>query len=221
MMLHNILIRRILHTAIEKRARKYITGKVIDIGCGEKQYKDLLSQFVTEHIGVDHYETVHNKESIDIFGEAYDIPVKASSFDSALLTEVLEHLEEPAKALRECSRVLRPGGTAIITTPFIWHLHEEPRDFFRYSEHGLRYLFEINGFDVVEITPLCGFWVTFGQLFVYYLYTYNRGPIRYLYIIPLMGLFIQFFAWLLNILSPSPRWTSHHIAVVKKSTIAT
>jgi SAM-dependent methyltransferase len=83
---------------------------------------------------------------------------------------VLEHLEEPEAAIRECHRVLRPGGTAIYTVPFIWHLHEEPRDFFRYSKYGLRYLFEKVGFEIVELRALSGFWVTFGQLFVYNLY---------------------------------------------------
>lgn len=215
-MLHNILIRRILREAVRKRASRYITGKVIDIGCGEMQYKDILSPFTVKHIGVDHYETLHNKESINIYGTAYDIPMKTGSFDSALCTEVLEHLEEPAKAIRECYRVLRPGGTAIFTCPFIWHLHEEPRDFFRYSEHGLRYLFENNGFDIIEITPLSGFWITFGQLFVYFLHTYNRGILRYSFIIPIMGLIVQFFAWFLNILFPGPKWTSHYIAVLRK-----
>lgn len=99
MQLHNILIRRILRKAIGKRASRYITGKVIDIGCGDMPYKEMLRPLVVEHIGVDHYETIHNKESINIYGTAYDIPVKAGSFDSELCTEVLEHLEEPAKAI--------------------------------------------------------------------------------------------------------------------------
>ena len=124
----------------------YIKGRLIDIGCGTKPYRDLLVPFVTEHIGVDHEETFHDKSNIDRFGTAYDIPYEAESFDSALCTAVLEHLEEPEQALRECHRVLKPGGVAIYSVPFIWHLHEEPRDFYRYSKYGLKYLFEKVGF---------------------------------------------------------------------------
>ncbi len=64
---------------------------------------------------------------------AYEIPLEDGSFDTVLMTEVLEHLEEPARGLAEAGRLLRPGGKLILTTPFMWPLHEEPRDFFRYS----------------------------------------------------------------------------------------
>lgn len=93
------------------------------------------------------------------FGSAYEIPAEDDAFDSALCTAVLEHLEEPESAIRECHRVLKPGACAVYTVPFIWHLHEEPRDFFRYSRYGLEYLFKKVGFEIVELEALSGFWV--------------------------------------------------------------
>ena len=115
----------------------YLHGRLIDIGCGTKPYRDLLAPYVDEHIGQDHQDGPHDKSNVSILSDAYDIPVADASFDSAVCTGVLEHLEEPEEALCECNRILKPGGIAIYSVPFIWHLHEEPRDFFRFSKQGL------------------------------------------------------------------------------------
>ena len=95
----------------------------MDIGCGAKRYCTLFAPYVTEHIGVDHEQTFHDKSKVDRYGTAYRLPAEDASFDSAICAAVLEHLEEPEQALQECHRVLRPGGVAIYTVPFIWHLH--------------------------------------------------------------------------------------------------
>ena len=128
----NILINSIHDRQLKKFASEYFSGRLIDIGCGTKPYKDLLAPYITEHVGVDHHDTLHDESNIDRFGTAYDIPAEDDEFDCALCTAVLEHLEEPEQALRECHRVLKQGGVAIYSVPFIWHLHEEQRDFYRF-----------------------------------------------------------------------------------------
>lgn len=216
MKIYNYLIRRLLRNSIHEYSKKYLSGRLIDIGCGSKQYEDLIDPYVVEHVGVDYSETLHGLENVDIEATAYDIPVDDCSFDSVLCTEVIEHLEEPEKAFLEFYRVLKPGGCALITNPFIWHLHEEPRDFYRYSKYGLEYLALKAGFEIVEIKPLGGFWITFGQLFVYWLHTYNKGVIRYTMLIPVIGVFIQVVSYGLNKISYRPQWTSHYISVIRK-----
>jgi SAM-dependent methyltransferase len=215
--LSNILINYVHDKALTNYVSKYVSGKLVDIGCGIKPYKDIVAPFVTEHTGVDHQYTKHDMGSIDIVGTAYEIGVDECYFDSALCTSVLEHLEKPLEALKECNRILKPGGYALYSVPFIWPIHEQPRDFFRYSKYGLKYLFEEAGFEVVEIYPLTGFWITFGQLFVYNLYRYNRGFLRYLPIIPLLGLFIQFTSFLLDKVDKSEQWACMHFVVAKKT----
>lgn len=91
------------------------------------------------------------------------------SVDTILCTSVLEHLELPWKAIKEMNRILKSNGCIVDTVPLFWHLYEEPRDFYRYTKYGLKYLFEKNGFEIVELKPLSDFWVTFGQELVYYL----------------------------------------------------
>lgn len=212
----NLLIYYIHDNELKRCAAKYFKGKMVDIGCGTKPYKKLLAPFVKEHIGVDHEYTFHDKKSIDLFGTAYDVPVESATFDAAICTAVLEHLEEPEKALKECYRVLKPGGTAIYSVPFIWPIHEEPRDFYRYSRYGLKYLFEKVGFQIVELNALSGFWVTFGQLFVYNLYRLNIGPLRWFRIIGVIGLLVQGIAYLLNKLDKSEDYTWMYMVVARK-----
>jgi len=212
----NWLIYHIHDRALLDAAKQYYKGRLIDIGCGIKPYKQLLAPYVSEHVGVEHVDTLHSTSCVDLFGSAYKIPAEDASFDSALCTSVLEHLEEPEQALRECYRVLKPEGIAIYSVPFIWHLHEEPRDYYRFSKYGLDYLFRKAGFELVEIKALSGFWVTFGQLLVYNLYRLNRGPLRWLRIIDAFGLGLQGLAYLLDRLDRTEQWTWMYMVVAKK-----
>ena len=205
-----------MNAAISSSVKKYAKGKLIDIGCGTKPYAVMARPYVDEHIGVDQQDTIHEKINIDRFGTAYEIPSKDEEFDTALCTAVIEHLEEPETALRECYRILKTGGIAIYTVPFIWHLHEEPRDFYRFSKYGLEYLFTKVGFELIEIKALSGFWVTFGQLFVYNIYRFNKGFIRYIPIIPLIGIIIQGMSYFLNLIDKSEQWTWMNMVIVRK-----
>ncbi|MEB3215439.1 MAG: methyltransferase domain-containing protein [Nostocales cyanobacterium 94392] len=214
--LKNLLINHIHDRELNNFAASFLYGKLIDIGCGTKPYKNLLYTYIKEHIGIDHESTLHDKSNIDLIGTAYQIPAEDSSFDSAICTAVLEHLEEPELALKECNRVLKSGGIAIYSVPFIWHLHEEPRDFYRYSKYGLKYLFEKTGFEIVEIKALSGFWVTFGQLLVYNLYRLNRSFLRWFRLIDAIGLLIQAFSYILNKIDKTEQWTWMYMVVVKK-----
>lgn len=174
---HNWLIHGIVDMCIKKAIKSYAKGKMLDVGCGTKPYKKIAKPYVAEHIGLDHEKTTHNKANIDIFAEADSIPLPVNSFNTILATSILEHVEELDKVISEMNRLLKSEGYCIITTPFLWHLHEEPIDFYRYTKYGLKYLFEKNGFEIVELKTLSGFCVTFGQQLVYYLWRFRRGGI--------------------------------------------
>ena len=183
-----------------------------------KPYKEIAAPYVDEHIGIDHEISPHPSDNVDLTGTAYKIPAEEGDFDTALCTDVLEHLEEPSEAIAETYRALKKGGYAIYTVPLFWHLHEEPRDFYRYTSHGLKYLFEKNGFEVVEIIPLCGFIVTFSQELLYYLQRFRRGgwPNPLWWLIPPLGHIIQAFAYLLNKVDRSRQFTAEYLIVARK-----
>lgn len=78
-----------------------------------------------------------------------------ASFDAVFLLEVLEHVAEPQRALDELRRVLAPGGALVLSTPFVFEIHEAPHDYYRFTEHGLRHL--LRGFASCEITRRNGY----------------------------------------------------------------
>ena len=170
---------------IRAEAERHFAGRLLDIGCGNKAKQRLLGDLVAEYVGLDHADTLHDLGQADLIGTAYDIPAAAASFDAILCTAVLEHLEDPRAALLESARVLKPGGYAIYTAPLYWHLHEEPRDFFRYTRYGLQHLFASAGWEVIRITAMSGFWGSFLTEFSYYLARYAKGPLAYLLAVPI------------------------------------
>lgn len=212
---HNDLVRSMLRDAVRSRAETYFSGRLVDIGCGNKPFEPVLSDLVSEHIGVDHDGTLHEISRAEIVATAYSIPVADGTFDCALMTEVLEHLEEPEAALRECLRILRPDATLIVTVPFIWHIHEQPRDFFRYTNFGLSHLLDAAGFEIVRIDSLGGFWTTFGQLLLYNAAFLGRGFFRRSRLGPLIGRVILAVAIALERRIPRPAWASHFVAVAR------
>ena len=98
------LVARIAGEHIRDRASKYFSGNMIEIGCGDKTKGHLVGEYVEKHIGLDHQDCLHDISNIDLIGTAYEIPGKDESFDCILSTAVLEHLEDPQKALSEAFR---------------------------------------------------------------------------------------------------------------------
>lgn len=215
---HNWLIFRLIEPPIRSALRALAHGRLADIGCGAKPYAAMVRDIVRQHVGIDPDPDHRHREGADLSASAYALPVEDASFDTVLCTYVLEHLEEPGEALAEAFRILRPGGVAIYSVPLHWHLHEEPRDFYRFTRHGLRYLLEKQGFEVVEIRALTGFAATYGQALAYFLAGRRSGiripPLRWV----LSGLIhlVQALALLLNRFDASERFTAEYLAVARK-----
>lgn len=209
---------RIVKKDLEKKFAQYLVPgtSLIDIGCGTKPLGPLLAKYNIQHVGMDHPGTLHNQANIDLFGTAYEIPVANASFDNAACTAVLEHLEEPQLAINETARVLKAGALAFYTVPLFWHLHEEPRDFYRYTKYGLQHLFEKAGFEIVEITALSGFWITQGQMFASYLQRFKKGPFRWLGIISFLQYLVLWKSYWLDKLDKAEQWTWMYSLVARK-----
>ncbi len=146
----NFLIRKNLRKAILTNAN-LLTGSLLDFGCGTKPYKDFFTG-VSEYIGVD-YKIEGREEAqkeVDVFYDGKTIPFEDEKFDSILCTEVLEHVFNLDELLLEFNRVLKIGGKAITTTPFMWEEHEMPYDYARYTTPALKFLYEKNGFEIVN-----------------------------------------------------------------------
>jgi SAM-dependent methyltransferase len=140
----------------------YAKGDFLDLGCGNKPYASLYTPHTKSQIGCDIIQSDKNRVDVICPVTALDFP--DLHFDSVLCTQVLEHVFEHDKMMKEIHRVMKPGGNIILTVPFAWELHEEPYDFFRYTKHGLKQLFEQNGFQIEYIKPNGGKWAAIYQL---------------------------------------------------------
>jgi len=137
--------------------RKVLRGRLLDIGCGTKPYQVMTEGLVDEHLGIDVPQSMHTHSAIDVYASAGSLPFASESFDSILCTEVLEHTSDPVQVCREIARVLRPGGAAIVSTPFMYRIHERPYDFFRYTPYSYEVLAKRSGLTIETLTARGGY----------------------------------------------------------------
>ncbi len=85
---------------------------------------------------------------VDLVCDGHDLPLADDAVDFVLVTTVLEHVLDPRRVVEEISRVLRPGGVVVATTPFMTQVHMGAHDFHRFTDLGHRWLFR--DFEEVE-----------------------------------------------------------------------
>lgn len=127
----------------------------LDIGCANSPYADLFPN----RVGFDERPA----PGVDVVGDAHALPFGDGSFEQVVCTEVLEHLHTPQKAIDEMYRVLKPGGVLLLTTRFIFPLHDVPGDYFRYTKYGLKHL--LSAWKVESVQEEAGTLETMGVLF--------------------------------------------------------
>jgi SAM-dependent methyltransferase len=136
---------------------------VLDVGSGDAPYRELFAHVRYET--TDWGESPHDgARDVDYIADAHDLPLPDGSVDVVLLTQVLEHVPDPARVLVELARVLTPGGTLYLTAPLVWELHELPHDYFRYTAPGLTYLLGEAGFTDIVVEPRNDCFSTLAQM---------------------------------------------------------
>jgi SAM-dependent methyltransferase len=102
--------------------------------------------------------------SCDVRADIVALPFRNGAFDAIKATEVLEHVPDPAAALRECARVLRAGGHLVATAPFLERLHGDPDDYARFTEAMWTRLLAEAGLRPVQIAPQGGYFTHLAGL---------------------------------------------------------
>jgi len=126
-----------------------ISGRTLDVGCGQKPYEHLCRSSSYIGLEIDTPENRTNKKA-DYYYDGIHFPFGAKEFDSVISNQVFEHVFTPDLFLLEIFRVLKDDGILLLTVPFVWDEHEQPHDFARYSSFGLRALLQNNGFVIVD-----------------------------------------------------------------------
>ena len=129
------------------------SGSVLDLGAGTKPYAPLYEKYFARCVSVDVPHSPHDTSGVDVMSSADALPFPDGDFDCVICTEVLEHCPNPRGVMCEIARVLRTGGRAFITTPFLLPLHEMPYDYYRYTPSGLRHLAAQAGLEVRRLVP--------------------------------------------------------------------
>jgi len=120
-------------------------NRILDIGSQNAPYKKYLRYKRYFTLDID------KGSSPDILGDICTLKWREEDFDLILMTEVLEHLESPEKAIKKCYRLLKKRGLILVTTRFIHPYHPCPKDFYRFTEDSLKSLFK--DFSRIEIFP--------------------------------------------------------------------
>jgi len=149
---------------LEKTIKKIPRGsKILDAGAGELKYKYLcknlkyVSQDFAQYNGgpddVGLQTGKWDNSKIDIVSDIIKIPVEKESFDAIMCIEVFEHLPEPALAVKEFSRIIKKGGSLVLTAPFASLTHFAPYYYANgYSRFWYEEILEKNGFKIKEMT---------------------------------------------------------------------
>lgn len=139
--------------------------RLLDAGAGTGRYRQLFrhcyyyaQDFALEPSSLGKYT------KLDYVCDITCIPVPDGSFDVVLCTEVLEHVPEPMKAVRELARVLRPGGRLLVTAPLASFLHQEPFHYYGgFTPYFYQSIFPRYGLEIISIQPNRGFFSFLAQ----------------------------------------------------------
>ena len=129
---------------------------ILDAGAGDSPYREYFDDVTYEAADVC-VRPSHDYRQVTHICDLTAIPVEASRYDCVLCTQVLEHVPEPVRVLRELNRVLKPGGKLWISAPLSFEEHEIPHDYYRYTQFGWRYMMEQAGFDIERLEWVQGY----------------------------------------------------------------
>lgn len=153
--------------AVEARRAHDDLGRyrVLDVGCGFKPYEPFFAPFADAYVGVDSGDNA----AADLVGSAEELPVEDASFDVVICSQVLEHVDDPARVVRELHRATAPGGRVLASTHGVHVYHPSPQDLWRWTHEGLTRLFEQNGdWAGIDVRGGTGTTTTLGYLIATY-----------------------------------------------------
>ena len=151
------LVTDLVAARYDQAIRTYARGDLIDLGCGNVPlylaYRDSVSSITCVDWPATRHKVDHLDHELDL---TQTLPFPDGSFDTIILSDVLEHIPDPGKLWSEMYRILAPGGVAIVNTPFLYWVHEAPHDYYRYTEFALQRFADDSSFNLVSLEPIGG-----------------------------------------------------------------
>lgn len=138
----------------------YVKGRVLDLGAGIAKYKPILMKNAADYIACD----FKKNGNVDTICDVSNLVFAPESFDTVISTQVFEHVDNPFIVAGEIKKVLKTGGKAIITAPFMFPFHADPKDNFRFSREGLEEIFKSAGFKIIDSGIYGGFFMVISEM---------------------------------------------------------
>lgn len=128
-------------------------GWILDIGSASRWLEAEVSERA-RYVALDYPMTALGLYGTrpDVFGDASVLPFADASIDAVACFEVMEHVRHPERVLDEIARVLKPGGSAYFSMPFLYPVHDAPHDYQRWTVHGWEHMLGKKGFSEVVVT---------------------------------------------------------------------
>jgi len=144
----------LLAAALQPSLEAHARGRLLDLGCGNVPLFAAYRARASAVTCMDWTNSDHQLRHIDQSSDLNEpLPVADGSFDTVLLTDVLEHVAVPGALVNEIARVLAPGGKLIGSVPFLYRLHEEPYDYHRFTRHALQRFAQLAELEVILLEP--------------------------------------------------------------------
>ena len=151
------LVGELVANCYHKHVKSHCRGRLLDLGCGKVPFYGLYREYVSETVCVDWGKSLHGGDYLDAECDlTKDLPFADESFDTILLSDVLEHIPTPGRLWWEMRRLLKPGGKLLLNVPFYYCLHEDPHDYYRYTKYAPRRFAGTTGFETILIKELGG-----------------------------------------------------------------
>ena len=159
------LLGRMLLTTARRESNRWlrkhtagICGQVLSIGSsfdqdGEGQsyqsYFKNCSSYITSDVS-----DVSSTFGCDMILDVRSMPqIPDKSIDCVFCSGVIEHVDDYSAALKEITRILKPGATLLLGLPFRQPLHMAPLDYWRFTEYGIKFLLQ-QDYEIEELVPI-------------------------------------------------------------------
>jgi SAM-dependent methyltransferase len=171
------LTAKLTRVTLDRFVREHASAaRTLDIGAQNGPY----AAWFPNRVALD----IRRGAGVQVIGDAQALGIGTETFEVVLCTEVLEHLPEPQRAIDETYRVLIPGGTLLITTRFLFPIHDAPHDFYRFTKYGLRHLLRrFEGVEIAEETDSVGALAVLVQRMGMQAETLGAAPLRAVWLV--------------------------------------
>jgi SAM-dependent methyltransferase len=140
------LIGDLVAACYEENLPVHVRGRLVDLGCGQVPLYGAYHALAAEVVTLDWSQSAHGDSHVDVYHDLnLPLPFEDGSFDTVILSDVLEHIARPEMLCAEIARILSGAGRLIGNVPFCYPIHEEPHDYYRYTAFGLRDLMDRAG----------------------------------------------------------------------------